>query len=143
MDLSLIHWYLQAFIIFLKVENICQTLFHTNLPYLKNIIVSFQSPPTNQWSGFYMIGTSIMKELRNHKVIRKNSGTRFPIYSHKERGNQFFSTVWGQLFSTYANFSKELTFLTPQISPIAYISNIISANAVLGNIMPIKKVIKV
>ena len=28
MDLSLIHWYLQAFIIFLKVENIGQTLSH-------------------------------------------------------------------------------------------------------------------
>ena len=85
----------------------------TPICHTSKILLSFQSPPTNQWSGFYMIGTSIMKELRNHKVIRKNSGTRFPIYSHKERGNQFFSTVWGQLFSTYANFSKELTFLTP------------------------------
>ena len=49
----------------------------------------------NQWTGFYMITTSVMKELRE---------TSCPIS---------VATISGHSFSTYAKFSEKLTFLTP------------------------------
>ena len=82
MDLSLIHWYLQAFIIFLKVENIGQTLSHQFAIPQKYYCV-FSKPPYKSMVWF------LYDRNLHHERVKESQGD-------KKKFRDSFSNIFTQ-----------------------------------------------